>query len=84
MNMWLILSLIISLTRFITKGWDTKILEEIVDFRCDPDVAIPTGEKKYTNVNGIKHLVITTKVWDVKAKWIYQITDWVTLHLIKE
>ena len=46
MNMWLILSLIISLTRFMTKGWDTEILEEIVDFRCDPDVAIPKGEKK--------------------------------------
>ena len=36
------------------QGWDTVILEDIVDFRHDPDVAITTGEHTYTNDNGIQ------------------------------
>ena len=40
---------------------DTVILEEIVAFHHDPDVAIPTGQQAYTKFNVIHHLVITTK-----------------------
>ena len=47
-------------------------------------MAIPTGEKAYTNVNVIQHPVITKKVLDVQVKWIDQITDWFLLNLIKE
>ena len=53
------------------QGWDTIILEEILSFRNDPDVASPTGEQAYTNVNAIQHPVITKKGWYVKFKWRY-------------
>ena len=43
------------------QGWDTDILEDIVDLRFDPDVAIQTGEQAYTNFNLIQRPVITTK-----------------------
>ena len=65
------------------QGWDTKILENIVVFRSDPDVAILTGEQSYTNVSVIQCPVITKKDQDVQVKWRYQIT-WVPLHIIKE
>ena len=65
-------------------GWDTNILEGIVDFCRDTDVATPKGDQAYTNVNGIQLPVSTTKGWYVQFKWIYQSTYWVTLHLIKE
>ena len=66
------------------QGCDTGILKEIAAFRRDPDVAIPTGDQACKNVNGIKHPVITKKGWYVQVKCIYQSTDWVPLHLIKE
>ena len=44
-------------------------------FRCDPDVAIPTGDQAYTNVNVIQCPVITTKGWYVQVKCRGQITD---------
>ena len=66
------------------QGWDIGILEEIVDFSCDPDVFIPTKEQAYTNVNRIQHLVITTKGWGAQVKFIDQSTDWVYLYIIKE
>ena len=47
----------------------------MVSFRHDPDVAIPTGDQAYKNVNGIQRPVITTKGWDVQVKWRYQSTD---------
>ena len=50
------------------QGWDTGIFEETVAFCRDPYVAIPIGEQAYTNVNGIRCPVITTKVWDVQVK----------------
>ena len=55
--------------------WDAGILEEMVDFFHDPDVAIFTGEQAYTNVIGIQKPVITTKGWGVQAKYRDQITD---------
>ena len=62
---------------------DTGILEEIVASWRDTDVAIPTGDQSYKKVNGIQRSVVTTKGWDIQAKWIYQSTDWVTLNIIK-
>ena len=56
------------------QGWDIGILEEIVAFRRDPDVDIPTGEQAYTNFNGIHHPVITKTCWDVQVKCRYQAT----------
>ena len=53
-------------------------------FLRDPDVAIPTGEQAHTNGNEIQRPVITTNGWGVQVKCRDQITDWVTLHLIKE
>ena len=48
--------------------WDNGILEEIVAFRCDPDVDITTGDQGYKNANRIQRPVITTKGWDVQVK----------------
>ena len=64
--------------------WDTGILEEMVAVCSDPNVAIPTVEQAYTNFNGIRSPLITTKGWGVQFKWRDQSTDWVPLHLINE
>ena len=45
--------------------WYTGILEPIVSFCRDPDVAIPTIEQAYTNVDIIQSPLITTMVWYV-------------------
>ena len=58
--------------QFDYQGWDTGMLEELVEFRCNLDVAIPTGEQAYKNMNGIQRSVITTKGWGVQVKWRYQ------------
>ena len=58
------------------QGWDTGIFEYIVSFHCDPDMAIPTGEKAYIDSKGSQRPVITTKSWDVQVKYIDRITDW--------
>ena len=65
------------------QGWNTGILEQIVALLSDPDVDIRTGEQSFTNVNRIQRPVITTKGWDIQVKWRYQITDCISLHLIK-
>ena len=65
------------------QGWDTVILEEIVAFRRNPDVAIPKREQAYTSVNKIQIPVITTKGCFVPVKFIDQSTAWFPLHLIK-
>ena len=66
------------------RGWYTRILEEMLSFRCDPGVVVPKGEQAYKNVNGIQCPVITKNCWDVQVKWIDQSTGWVCLHMIKE
>ena len=47
------LSLRISLTRLITRDGIPEFQKRLVAFRRDTDVAIPTGEQTYTNVNVI-------------------------------
>ena len=66
------------------QGWYTRILEEIVAFRNDSGVSIPTGDQSYTNVNEIQRQVIITKSLEVKVKWRDQSTYWFPLHIIKE
>ena len=48
--------------------WDAGILEEMVDFFHDPDVAIMAGEQAYSNDNGIQCPDITTESWSVQVK----------------
>ena len=66
------------------QGWDTGILEEMAAFRHHPDVAIPIGEKSYTNVKRIQRQLITTNDRYVQVKWRYQSTYYVPLNLIEE
>ena len=49
--------------QFDDQVWDTSILEGMVAFRHDPDVAIPEGDQAYKFFNGIHHPLIATKGW---------------------
>ena len=56
----------------------------MISFRSYPNVALPRVESSYTYLNGVYCNVITTKWLDVQVRWNNQITDWVTLHTIKD
>ena len=66
------------------QGWYTEILEEMVAFRHDPDVAIMTGDQAYKIFNGTQRPFINTKGWDVQFKRRDKSTDWVPLNIFKE
>ena len=65
-------------------GWDMGLLDEVVDFRRDPSVAISKEDGTITTPSGQKRNVITTKGWDVLIRWKDRSTNWVPLALIKE
>ena len=65
-------------------GWDTGLLEEIVDMRKDDDVAVPMNKGHITTSSGQERAVITTKGWDVQVRWKDQSTGWISLTDIKQ
>jgi hypothetical protein len=65
-------------------GWDTGLLEEIIDFRKDDSIAIKIDDGFKEMSNGDKVPVITTKGWDVQVRWSDKSTDWIPLTEIKE
>ena len=65
-------------------GWDTGLLEEVEDFRCDEAIAIPKDKGHFESANGNKVPVVTTKGWDVKVRWKDKSTNWIPLAEIKE
>ena len=64
--------------------WDTGLLSNIVSFHSDSNLSIHKDDDQFTKVNNIENTVIATKGWDVQGKWVYQLTDWIPLILIKE
>ena len=50
-------------------GWDTGLLEEIIDFRKDDNIAVKADDGFKEMSNGDKVPVITTKGWDVQVRW---------------
>ena len=64
--------------------WDSGLLEEIVEFRCNDQIAIPMEEGFTILPNGERRPVVTTKGWDVKARWKDRSTNWLPLAEIKE
>jgi hypothetical protein len=65
-------------------GWDTGLLEEIIDLRRNDEVAVPMSKGYVVTPSGQRKKVITTKGWDVQVKWADQSTGWLPLHEIKE
>ena len=65
-------------------GWDSGLVDEIVSFRKDEEVAIPKGERSVVQVNGITKPVITTKGWDIQIRWTDGTTDFIPLYLAKQ
>jgi hypothetical protein len=65
-------------------GWDTGLLEEIIDIRKDEEVAVPIKDGYVATQSGQEKPVITTKGWDVQVRWQDQSTGWVPLADIKE
>ena len=62
------------------EGFDTHILDEILDHRkSETDINIDKGLS-----NGNKSPVITTKGWDVKRRWVDNSFDWLLLSQVKE
>ncbi len=67
-----------------SEGYDTGIFSEVIDYRCDEEVAIPQGEHAFTSLNGRETPVITTKGWDLLIRWKDQSSNWVPLAHVKE
>ena len=65
-------------------GWDTGLLEEVIDFRSNDDIAVKAQDGFREMSNGEKVPVITTKGWDVQVRWTDKSTDWIPLAEIKE
>ena len=65
-------------------GFDVGLLDEIVDFRRDDEIAVPIDQGFVTSYNGQEKPIITTKGWDVLIKWKDQSLSWVPLSLAKE
>ena len=66
------------------EGWDTGLFDEIIDMRCDPNVAVPKEKGTFITETGTERPVITTKGWDVLLKWGDGSTNWLPLHEVKE
>ena len=66
------------------EGWDTGLLEEIINFRKDDDIAVKVEDGFREISNGDKVPVITTKGWDVQVRWTDKSTNWIPLSEIKE
>ena len=65
-------------------GWDTGLLEEILDVRKDESVAVAMKDGYITTSSGQRRPVITTKGWDVQVRWSDQSTGWLPLSELKE
>lgn len=65
-------------------GWDSGMLREIVGYRTNPDIVIQAGDEAFTELNGIKRSVITTKGRDIQVRWDDNSTSWLPLSTLKE
>ena len=65
-------------------GWDTGLIDEIVDIRVDPNVAVPKSEGRIETTSGQLRDVVTTKGWDIQVRWKDQSTSWLPLMTVKE
>lgn len=66
------------------EGWDTGLLREIVDYRKDESIAIPSSEGYYETATGQRRKVITTKGWDIKVLWSDKSYSWIPMSDLKE
>ena len=65
-------------------GWDTGVFSGIIGLRGDDNVAVLRSKGMVTSFTGQTRNVITTKGWDVHAKWQDQSTSWLPLIVVKE
>ena len=65
-------------------GWDTGLIDEIIDARKDPEIAVPMSEGTFETSTGQRRAVITTKGWDIQIKWKDGSTNWLPLSEVKE
>ena len=65
-------------------GWDTGLLDEILDFRMNSEVAISKEDGFVELPNGHRRPVVTTRGWDVQVRWKDQSTNWLPLANLKE
>jgi hypothetical protein len=60
-------------------GFETVLLDEIADHRCDHALAINPEDAWIINHNGNKTPRRTTKGWDLCVHWKDQSTSWLPL-----
>ena len=65
-------------------GWDTGLIDEIVDHRVNTDVAIPKSAGTFETLTGQTRNVVTTKGWDIQIQWKDGSTNWLPLNEVKE
>ena len=65
-------------------GWDTRLIEEIEDFRSDELIDVPRNQGFTETLSGRPAPVITTKGWNFKVSWKDKSTNWIPLSEIKE
>jgi hypothetical protein len=65
-------------------GYDVGFFDEICGANKNEQIAITQGDHTFTEVNGIRKPIITTKGWSILIKWKDQSTNWVPLSIAKE
>ena len=63
--------------------WDSSFFDEVITVRKDEEIALKRGERAFTEINGFRRPIITTKGWSVQVKWKDGSVSWHPLSLIK-
>ena len=66
------------------EGRQFLLLDEIVDHKKNPKVAIPISEGTYRNTSGTEKPKVTTRGWELLVQWKDGSTSWEKLKDIKE
>ena len=69
--------------KFDEDGYDTGLLDSIIDYSVDESVAL-ADDDAYVEINGVKRHKITTKGWDLKVLWQDGSTSWLSLAHLKD
>jgi len=64
-------------------GYETLLLGDIIDHRCDPSIAVPPAEAWVISHNGNRIPRRTSKGWELCVTWRDKSTSWVPLKDLK-
>ena len=72
------------LTQVDTDGMSKTLMDGIVDYRKNENVAVGMNDKYITTRSGQRRLRVTTRGWELLIRWKDQTESWVRLAEMKE